>query len=138
MTRMSSFSFIATPGTVTLMSGTDLKSLQGRLLQRLKAIQPGSVAGVARRADIPVRHLNRLRAGASLDVRLSTLAKLSVGLGIEPEELIARLPDEPLPPVAAEPAVRPSKKKIRAIRDAQKHVQALMAALEDLSGEEDR
>jgi hypothetical protein len=68
------------------------RSPQNALLERLKAIPDGEVTSTAKRAGLPLRHLMRLRAGQSLDVRMSTLEKLAKGLGEPLGSLVTEAP----------------------------------------------
>jgi transcriptional regulator with XRE-family HTH domain len=74
------------------------------LLARVTAIPEGDVAATARRAGIPHRHLTRLRQGISPDVRLSTLEKLSQGLG---EPISALIGEKEWKPPPEKPSVDP-------------------------------
>lgn len=65
----------------------------------LDGIPPGRVAEIARKAGIQPRALARLRAGQSLDIRASTLARLCVALGITADQMLGLSP--PPPPPAA-------------------------------------
>ena len=106
--------------------------LQANLVKRLRSIPDGQVSETARRADMPLTQLLRLRRGESPDVKLSTLSRLARGLGIPPTELLADLEagetyehvDRPgLPPKTAR-AVRALVKKTRELADVAERVVA--------------
>src|SRR5262245_720769 len=67
---------------------------QEALHQRLASIPAGSISRTARDARMPLRVLNRLRAGEHLDIRLSTLERLAEAFGTTPDGLLGVKPDD--------------------------------------------
>lgn len=70
----------------------------------VSAIPDGDVSETARRADLALTQILRLRRGENLDIKISTLARLAQAMGRSTDELLGLR--APSPNTVAEAAVR--------------------------------
>jgi transcriptional regulator with XRE-family HTH domain len=66
----------------------ELGALQALLVARLRAIPEGRISETARRANVSLRQILRLREGKNADVRLSMLERLARGLEESPSVIL--------------------------------------------------
>ena len=69
----------------------DLSRRLARNVARLRAQQGLTLMNLAARADLHLRHLQKIEAGES-NATLVTIARLAKGLGVDPSVLTARPP----------------------------------------------
>jgi len=75
---------------------------------RLREVRGLTVEDVAKRSGLHTRHLQKFEAG-QLNATVSTIAKLSWGLDVSPEEILSAPPPESPPRRRARPVGRPRK-----------------------------
>lgn len=73
-------------------------------VRRLRARAGLTQEALAERAGVTPRAVQRIEEG--VDVRLTTLARVAGGLGVEPRELLAPVTEPPPPRVVGRPRTR--------------------------------
>ena len=69
----------------------ELRKRLSQNLTRLRSAQGLSRAGLAARAAVHLRHLEKIEAG-EVNVTIDTITRLARGLGVDSHELLAKAP----------------------------------------------